>query len=143
AITVGKTTQTTEVELRPGLHPYEIKATLDNPMLWWPAEHGAQNLYPVRVELTVDGAVIGERSTRVGFRRIRFIQDSHPQGGRYFVLEVNGRKTFVKGANWASADMIFARCDRERYARLLELAREAHFNFFRINGCGIYENDEF
>jgi len=129
--------------LQPGRHPYEATWTVNNPTLWWPAEHGAQHRYPVRVALTVDDAVIGEHTVRVGFRCIRFRQDPHPQGGRYFVLEVNGRPTFVKGANWASADMIFARCDRERYARLLALAREAHFNFFRINGCGIYENDEF
>jgi beta-mannosidase len=132
-----------DVVIKPGVHAYDITLPIENPALWWPAEHGPQNLYAVRVSLAVEGQPTVERDVRVGFRQVRIIQDPHPKEGRYFLLEVNGRKIFAKGANWAPADMILARCDRERYENLLALAREAHFNFFRINGCGLWENDEF
>src|SRR5262249_727324 len=86
-LTINDRSQT--ITLRPALHAYDATWTIDNPTLWWPAEVGTPHLYPVRVTLMADGAMVGERATRVSFRQIRFDQSAHPQGGRYFVLEVN------------------------------------------------------
>lgn len=131
------------VEIKPGLHPCEVRAEVPSPKLWWPVGHGPQNLYTLRVTLSAGGRVIGERTARIGFRRIVVNQDPHPQGGRYFILEVNNRRIFAKGGNFVPADMIFARLDRERYDRLTRLALEANFNLLRVWGGGLYESDEF
>jgi beta-mannosidase len=132
-----------DVEIRSGLHPCEATIEIDDPDLWWPAGHGQQDRYTLRVTLAVNGGEIDEREVRIGFRRVRVIQDPHPEGGRFYTLEINGRKIFAKGANWAPAELIYARLTRDRYAKLIDLAREAHFNFFRINAVGLYENDDF
>jgi beta-mannosidase len=97
-----------EVEIKPGYHPCEVTAEIDHPDLWWPAGHGPQNRYTLRVTLSVDGEEMAVRTVRVGFRRVRVVQDPHPEAGSYYFLEVNGEKIFAKGANWAPAELISA-----------------------------------
>ncbi len=131
------------VKIKPGLQSCEAAIELKNPRLWWPVGHGRQNLYTVRVSLTAGGRALGANAARVGFRHVRINQDPHPVSGRYFNFEVNGKKIFLKGANFVPADMIFARIDRKRYDRLTDLALEANFNFLRVWGGGLYESDDF
>lgn len=131
------------IEVKPGLHPYEVVVTVDRPELWWPAGHGEQPRYPVVCTLSLDGATLAERTALVGFRHVRINQEPHPDGGRYFVVEVNGKPIFIKGGNWVPADMILAAVDRERLDRLTDLALEANFNLLRIWGGGCYESDDF
>jgi len=49
---------------------------------------------------------------------------------------------FVKGGNWIPVDQLL-RIDRDRYDRLLSLARDANFNLLRVWGGGLYETDDF
>ena len=136
-------TEHSEVTIKPGLHPLEVVATVSNPKLWWPVGHGAPERYRVRVSLEVDGVKVAGRETRIGFRRVVIQQDAHPQRGRYFVIEINGKKIFAKGGNFVPADMIFTRIDRPRYETLVDRALEANFNLLRVWGGGLYESDDF
>ena len=109
---------------------------------WWPAGHGAQPLYDVRVTLSVDDEVLDEAVRRVGFRTLRW--DVEPDGaGTPFQLVVNDRPIFVKGVNWIPDDAFPSRVDRARYARRLEQAKAANLNLVRVWGGGIYESDDF
>ncbi len=134
---------TFEVGINKGMQRLEAECLIDSPCLWWPAGHGKQELYKVTVQLWVDEIKIGEQSKRIGFRKLNINQDPHPSGGSYFYIEVNGRPTFAKGANFIPADMIFSRTDRSRYNTLLDRALEANFNFLRVWGGGLYETDDF
>ncbi len=131
------------VTIKPGLHPLEAQVTVPHPKLWWPVGHGAPDRYKVKVALEIDGTVIGARSVHVGFRRVVINQDTHPQSGRYFIVEINNRKIFAKGGNFVPADMIFTRIDRARYETLIDRALEANYNLLRIWGGGLYESDDF
>jgi beta-mannosidase len=131
------------VKIGPGLQALEVKVGLDKPDLWWPVNHGAQTRYTVKATLTVEGRVVGSDTRRVGFRHVRINQGPHPTGGRYFVLEVNGKPIFAKGGNLVPADLIFARIDRPRYQTLTDRALEASFNLLRVWGGGLYESDDF
>jgi beta-mannosidase len=131
------------VQLAPGLHPYEVLLTLQHPDLWWPVGHGSPTLYQLRVTLVVDGTVVGEQTARIGFRYVRIDQSPHPVSGRYFTVEINNKPIFLKGANLVPADMIVARIDHDRYAALVGLALEAHFNCLRVWGGGLYESSQF
>ncbi|MEI6085704.1 MAG: hypothetical protein WCS70_15580 [Verrucomicrobiota bacterium] len=133
----------TPVTIKAGLHPVEATIAIDQPALWWPVGHGAQHLYDVRVTLKIAGKSVGTKAARVGFRHVRINQDPHPETGRYFAVEVNGKKIFCKGGNFVPPDMIFQRCDRARYDTLTDRALEANFNLLRIWGGGQYESDDF
>ena len=133
-----------DVTILPGFQMLELAEEFLNPRLWWPAGHGQQSLYTVRLTLSNSrGQVIFKREKKIGFRHIRINQDPHPNGGNYFIIEVNGRRIFVKGANFVPADMIIARINRERYRTLIDRALEANFNFLRVWGGGLYESDDF
>ena len=132
-----------DVEIKPGLHPVEVTLGVDRPRLWWPVGHGQPHRYEAKITLEVDGQTIGQRTAQIGFRRVRINQGPHPAGGNFFNIEINGRKIFAKGGNFIPADLIFARIDRARYQRLVELALEANFNFLRVWGGGLYEADAF
>lgn len=134
---------TQAVKLEPGMNRVEATVRMDNPALWWPAGHGPQHIYDVRAMLKIGGKLVGEKKARIGFRHVRIYQDPHPEKGRYFIVEINGKKIFCKGANLVPADMIFVRCDRARYDALTDLAREANFNLLRVWGGGQYESDDF
>ncbi|MFH0879022.1 MAG: sugar-binding domain-containing protein [Lentisphaerota bacterium] len=131
------------VTIQPGAQCLEGILEIKNPALWWPVGRGPQTLHTVKATLVVDGVEMGAGEARVGFRHVRVNQDPHPREGRYFHLEVNGEKVFAKGANFVPADMIFARLDRARYHKLVDLALEANFNLLRVWGGGLYENDDF
>lgn len=131
-----------EVDIAPGLHPVQAQVSIERPELWWPVNHGTQHLYTVTATLSVAGRIIGTASRRTGFRRVRVNQDPHPEGGRYFIIEVNGKPIFVKGANLVPADILFARIDRARYATLVDRALEANMNLLRVWGGGLYESDD-
>ena len=106
--------------------------------------HGAQPLYTVRATLAVGGEIVAEDSRRVGFRRVRVNQAPHPapQGGSYFIIEINNKPIFCKGGNLVPEDMIPARLDRARYETLVDRALEANFNLLRVWGGGVYESDD-
>lgn len=131
------------VDIKPGLQVLQVEDEVDHPKLWWPVGQGDQALYTVRAWVEIGGRTVGEQKRRVGFRKVRINQDPHPDGGRYFVIEVNHRRIFAKGANFVPADLIYARIDRARYETLVDRALEANFNFLRVWGGGLYESDDF
>lgn len=118
-------------------------ARLEAPPLWWPAGLGSQPLLEVTSRLCdAEGALLDERTTRVGLRRLRLVRelDGH---GESFELEVNGRRVYCLGANWIPDDSFPARVSGARTRERLERARELGMNMLRVWGGGLYESDEF
>jgi beta-mannosidase len=115
------------------------------PQLWFPNGMGAQPLYRVRVELVdANGGVTDSREITLGLRTIRAIpNDGAPADALPYTIEVNGRKMYVKGWNWAPIDNLYGRPQTQRYERLLNLAERAHCNLLRVWGGGLLERDTF
>lgn len=126
------------VELPAGLHKQSIAVDIADPKLWWPRPHGDQPLYTVEVEIEIDGEVADAAKRRTGIRSVELKHDPHPEGGRYFIIEVNGKPIFAKGGNWVPADTIYSTLTPERYRELVQLAVDANFNCLRIWGGGLY-----
>jgi len=129
------------VYIQPGTQDIEATVTLEKPELWWPVNHGKQPLYTIKTTLSVGDKVVTTDTRKVGFRRAMINQTPHPESGNYFILEINNKPIFVKGANFVPADMIPARLDRARYATLMDRALEANMNMLRVWGGGLYESD--
>ena len=131
------------VEITPGFQTCEATLTIAAPQLWWPIGQGAQHRYVVETTLTIAGQVVATHTSKVGFRHLRFDQSPCPAGGRWFFLEINQRRIFCKGGNYVPADTVIAAIDASRSRRLVELARDQHFNLLRVWGGGRYEDQAF
>ncbi len=131
------------VTLREGLHCYEIQIEAPNPELWWPIQHGPQNLYTLHAEILLHHKPLETTTRQIGFRRVTLNQDPHPVSGRYYFFEINNRPLFLKGANIVPSEIIYSKINRSRYEGLIQNAIDANFNFLRVWGGGIYESEDF
>ncbi len=128
-----------QFQLNPGMNRFKLDLAVDNPSLWWPVQYGEQPLYHIQGSFTVDGRTT-QTEKRIAFRLVEIDQSHHPQGGRYFLININHKPIFCKGGNFVPADPILARLDQARYAILVDRALESNFNILRIWGGGLYES---
>jgi len=125
-----------------GLNKKSYELEVSNPNLWYPQPIGDPYLYNFTLTIYKNNKELDSYSTKYGIREIKLIQE--PIGeGKSFVISVNEKKVFCKGADWAPADSIPANVSGEKYRKLIELASKANFNMFRIWGGGIYEDPLF
>ena len=129
--------------LRSGVNYVTFDLSIDDPALWWPNGMGEQNLYAVAVSVRTAGGATDEHQFETGIRTVRLNTDRLDGGGRLFAFEINGVRIFCKGANWETPDAIYGRVTDGQVERLVQEAREAHFNMFRSNGVNAYERDHF
>jgi beta-mannosidase len=131
-------------EYTPAVRNGEVQfdVSVPDPHLWWPSGHGEQPLYTAVFSLIEGEEVLDERQVRFGIRSVRLLQTRDAQGTS-FIVEVNGRKIFCKGADWIPADSFIPRIAPSTYDRLLRMAKDAHMNMLRVWGGGFYEQDIF
>lgn len=113
--------------------------------LWWPNGLGKPNLYRLDLMFTPHNPEApSAASTTFGLRTIRMAPlPGGPSPALYnWTFVINGRRVFLKGANWCILDALL-RLDRDRYARFLGLARQQHLQLLRAWGGGLLETDEF
>jgi beta-mannosidase len=108
-----------------------------NPKIWWPAGHGDQPLYDIKIEC---GDNVEHR--RIGLRKLELVTDKDESGSR-FAFKVNGREIFCKGANWIPADALPSRATPHLTRKLLQAAKDANMNMIRVWGGGYYEQNFF
>lgn len=129
--------------LKSGINYVDFKGTIEDCMLWWPNGLGKQNLYQVQAFVEAGGVTVTSEPQDFGIRTININMDRISADERLFALEINGIKTYCKGADWVPADCIYGRVSNEKYATLIQEAADANFNMLRIWGGGIYEKDVF
>lgn len=118
-----------------------VTSTVDAVDRWYPRGYGDQPLYDVTVSLEA-GAQSDGWQGRVGFRTITMNVAPDENGGP-FVLSVNGKPVYVRGANWIPDDAFVTRLSRETYESSIRDAIDANMNLLRVWGGGIYETDDF
>ncbi|HUO17966.1 MAG TPA: glycosyl hydrolase family 2 [Verrucomicrobiae bacterium] len=99
-----------------------------NPRLWWPAQMGKPNLYPLTMEFEINDAVSDRARSEFGIRQIT--SDFNSIGGRTF--QVNGKNILIRGGGW-SPDMMM----RENSQRLhdeFRYVRDMGLNTIRLEG---------
>ena len=116
--------------------------TIDNPQLWWPNEMGEQPLYDFEVVLKKDNRVLDSKKFKSGIRTFEMV-DEPDSIGRAFYFKVNGVPMYAKGANYVPEEMIETWINVDNTLKLLQMAKDAHFNMLRVWGGGIYPSDDF
>ncbi|MGF7142257.1 beta-mannosidase [Anaerotaenia torta] len=110
-----------------------------DPVLWWPRPYGSPELYDFRLILKKNGTVIDEKHQRFGIRTIEIIQEDQGDG-RSFLFAVNGRRLFIRGANWVPLNVVYTDITDEDYEDLIDYAVQGNLSMLRIWGGGIYES---
>ena len=113
---------------------------LANPRLWWPAQVGPQNLYPLKLQFETGGAVSDRSEMRFGIREVSSTLETSagdPQAHRIF--SINGRRILIRGGGW-TFDMLL-RAPPQRQEDELRYVRDLNLNAVRMEGK--IENDNF
>ncbi len=102
---------------------------------WEPWDRGEPALHPLRVAIDGSDAV----EIPIGLRTVeRLPLRPGDPGKNLWLFKVNGRREFLRGANWVPPDSLL-RLDENRYESLLKAARDANLNFLRVWGGGLRE----
>jgi len=117
--------ETRAVSFTPDQFP---QLNLLHPRVWWPVHLGAQNLYGLEMEFTVDGKVSDSQSTRFGIREITSQLDNQ----NHLVFRVNGQNVLIRGGGWAS-DM-FLRFQPDRLRTEFQYVKDMNLNTIRLEG---------
>ena len=112
------------VRLTSGQNDLTLTCTLKKPRLWWPWDHGAQNLYSVRVMVNVGGKFSDKVESRFGIRKL----DVDGEGCWY----INGVKFFPRGTNTIHTQWL-SEMNREKYEKDLKLVKDCNINFIRVH----------
>ncbi len=108
---------------------------LANPRLWWPAQVGPQNLYPLDLQFEAGGQVSDTSHIRFGVRQVTSEIDD--KGHR--VYHINGKNILIRGAGY-SFDLLL-RSSPERQEAQLNYVRDLNLNAIRLEGK--LEDDHF
>ena len=119
--------------------PQEFKQLIvENPRLWWPHPVGKQNLYSLKLSVSVNDIVSDSKQVRFGIREVStYINDEGWRG-----YKVNGKNILIRGGAWMTSDMML-NLTHNRYDALIRYAREANLNALRSEGFSIRETEEF
>ncbi|KDO23452.1 hypothetical protein SPRG_11371 [Saprolegnia parasitica CBS 223.65] len=128
------------------LTPAHLEATytLRHPELWWPNGYGRPHLYDVELILaTTSGTRLDARRGQLGIRSIVLDQSPAIPRGHHFRFVINGRRIFVRGANWVPSNVFPTTTMHATLAHLVTSATTVHMNMVRVWGGGRYESDAF
>jgi exo-1,4-beta-D-glucosaminidase len=123
--------ETKDVTFTPDKFP---ELVFSKPRLWWPAQMGKPELYPLHMELDVAGAAAGavavsdQSTSEFGIREIT--SDLNAIGGRAF--HINGKNILIRGGGWTTDLML-----RENSQRLhdeFRYVRDMGLNTIRLEG---------
>jgi len=121
---------------------FEGTFPLENIRRWFPNGLGEQYLYAFEFILKCEGVDVCREKAKIGLRTVTLTREEDTEG-ESFIVTVNGKHVFAKGANWIPADSILTWIQPEDYSRLLHMARDANMNMLRVWGGGIYEDKQF
>ncbi len=136
-----------ELSLEEGHQAVEMEFAIQEPRFWEPWDRGRPDLYLVEVQLFPAAAtspLLDALSTTIGLRTVERVPNSNaPAGAEPWTFVLNGRREFIRGANWVPADVLPGRVRQEDYAALIDLAKKAHVNMLRVWGGGLREKRAF
>jgi len=155
------------VSLASGVQQIRFEMEIKNPRLWWPNGYGSQELYGLEIAArdVERGTSVNRVATTFGIRDLQVLANPdspdnveyidyrtdkpvtvkmpQPPPKREYLIAINGRRIFARGANWIPCDLLFGRPRKPFYEHLIRLAALANFNLMRMWGAGVIEKQEF
>lgn len=131
-----------KVALHKGLNSDTLVLRIKNPSLWWCNGLGAASMYYFNLTLSDGKTTFAEKVLPVGIRSIELIQDADSLG-RSFYFKLNGRKVFMKGANYIPSDIFLRQKPLAETEEQIKVYKSANINMLRVWGGGVYADDHF
>lgn len=132
-----------KVDLKQENKKASIPFSIQKPKLWWSKGLGLPNMYNFTVQLLDNNDnEVSRKEISTGLRSIKLIREKD-EVGESFLFEVNGIRTFIKGANYIPNDNFVTRVKESDYKKVIKDAVDANMNMLRVWGGGIYEYDKF
>ena len=133
--TIEKTQFEQEVELSPN----EVKdvtfapdkfsqLTFAQPRLWWPAQMGTPDLYPLHLEFDIEGQMSDASDSHFGIREIT--SQLNDSGNRVF--SINGKRILIRGGGYSSDMML--RYDPNNIDDQFKYVQDMGLNTVRLEG---------
>lgn len=119
-------------------HSFQI----ENPKRWWPNGLGEPYVYDMKISIESSSDSRFEASLPLAVRTLKTKLQPDSIGQALYV-ELNGHKTYMKGANYIPAHAFLSEVTNEKYREIIETARNSNMNMLRVWGGGFYENDAF
>ncbi len=148
-----------------GVRPGKLTGVIEvpEPRLWWPNGEGEAFLYDLVLTLTAKCNADSEESStpedrkaagrqersdhtvraRFGIRTVEVAEELQEDQGTSFRFAVNGRKLFIRGANWVPMQADPTDIRTMQYPYYLDMAVRGKIQMLRVWGGGIYEPEEF
>ncbi len=101
---------------------------LRKPRLWWPAQMGSPELYPLSLRFLVNGVESDRQDRRFGIREV----SSELNKDQRRVFAINGTKILIRGGGW-SPDMML-REDPQRLRDEFRYVQDMGLNTIRLEG---------
>jgi exo-1,4-beta-D-glucosaminidase len=99
-----------------------------NPRLWWPAQVGPQNLYPLDLKFESGGEISDSAHITFGIREVTSVIDAKA----HRVFQINGKNILIRGAGY-TFDLLL-RSSPERQEAELKYVRDLNLNAVRLEG---------
>jgi beta-mannosidase len=129
------------IKIKKGKNVYQYKISIRNPKLWWCNEAGKAYLY--ELDLLVQNDTESKKyNFKTGIRSIQLSTPPEGKGNRFVIL-LNGKEIFCKGANYIPPDALHPEGSEKQIRDLLLLATSNHMNMIRVWGGGVYPPDIF
>lgn len=116
---------------------------IEQPRLWWPRGQGESYIYnDVWKIYSTQGELLDSFPVKFGIRTSELVQESD-QWGTSYVIKVNDRPIFCKGADYIPQDIFPSRVQSADLYKMVENMAKSNFNMVRIWGGGYYPDEAF
>ncbi len=134
-----------DLPLERGKQTHAIVFDLAQARSWQPWDRGEPNLYDLEIRVeSLAGEPFDTLTETFGVREFELACAPNAlRGAEPWHFVVNGKREFLRGANWVPLDAIPGRLTRDDYAARLHQARDANINFLRVWGGGLREKRAF
>ncbi len=123
---------------------FNINGTVENVKIWYCNTYGDANLYDAVIEITDGGEVLFKQNLRLGFKTLQVVANEGASADApNYLFVLNGKKTYIKGANLAPFDMLYGRITNEKIKYVVDSLKEMNVNLARVWGGGFIENEYF
>jgi exo-1,4-beta-D-glucosaminidase len=106
-----------------------------SPRLWWPAQMGRSDLYPLSMRFVIQGKESDAGQIRFGIREITSELDEND----HRLFRINGKKLLIQGGGWAM-DLLMEKSS-QRLRDEFQYVQGIGLNTIRLEG--MFESDEF